>query len=214
MKNNELQEWDNFCSEHITEHMPLFKTDGLKPIINETKRKIGHEFVHGEKLFNHIQKILYNAKNKITNHKGVVYFPYTLEGDSVVPFYFGISEFKGTKRDISANLNSNPNGPFCRWGMRSSYHFGDLMHAYKDDDKAVNKYKTWAKYIFEESPHGPFKYGNLKKTVYLAMIPIDTITVPFLPWPVGVAEAEKFLIYLCAHLFPDNLLNFDGRSRR
>ena len=214
MKNNIIQQWIGWCDEHIKEHMPLFKTDGLKPVVNETKRKIGHEFVHGEKLIKHIQKVIYNAKNKKTNHKGVVYIAYTLKNDLVVPFYIGMSQFKGRTNDISVNLNSNPNDKFLRWGRRSSYHFGDLIYAYRGDDKAVNKYKTWADYLFEESDGGEFKYGNLKKTAYLAMIPLDTIKVPFKPWPVGVSEAEQTIIGLCAHLFPDDLLNFDGRSRK
>jgi hypothetical protein len=214
VKNNELQEWNNFCSEHITEHMPLFETDGLKPVINETERKIGHEFIHGEKLIKHVQKIVDNAKSKKTNHKGIVYIAYTLENDIVVPFYIGKSEFKGRTREFSANVSSRPNGPFLRWGARRDYHLGELMYAYRNDDKAVNKYKTWADYLFEESDDGVFKYGNLKKTAYLAMIPLDTIKVPFKPWPVGVSEAEQTIIGLCAHLFPDNLQNFDGRSRK
>ena len=214
MKNNIIQQWTDWCDEHIEEHMPLFKTDGLKPIINETKRKIGHEFVHGEKLFKHVQKIVDSVKNKKTNHKGIVYIAYTLENDLVVPFYIGKSEFKGRTNDINVNISSNPNGPFCRWGARQDYHFGDLMYAYRNDDKAVNKYKTWADYLFEESSNGEFKYGKLKKIAYLAMISLDTIAVPFKPWPAGVAEAETALIDLCAQLFPDDLLNFDGRSRK
>ena len=38
------------------------------------------------------------------------------------------------------------------------------MYAYKNDNRAVNKYKAWADYLFEESNNGEFKYGNLKKT--------------------------------------------------
>ena len=214
MKNNIKQQWIDFCNEHITEHMPLFKADGLKPVVNETVRKVGHEFVHGKKLIKHVKKIVDNAKNKKTNHKGVVYVAYTLENNLVVPFYIGKSEFKGRKRDLSSNVNSNPNGQFLRWGARHDYHLGDLMYAYKNDKRAVNKYKAWADYLFEESNNGEFKYGNLKKTAYLAMIPLDTIKVPNIPWPVGVSEAEQTIIGLCGHLFPNDLQNFDGRSRR
>ena len=214
MKDNTKQQWIDFCNEHITEHMPLFKTDGLKPIINETKRKIGHEFVHGDKLIKHVQNVVDNAKNKTTKHKGVVYIAYTLESDLVVPFYIGKSEFKGRTREFSANVSSRPNGPFLRWGARRDYHLGELMYAYRNDDKATNKYKTWADYLFEKVADGKFEYGNLKKTAYLAMIPLDTITVPNLPYKANVSQAEYSLIGTAGYLFPNDLQNFEGRSRR
>ena len=204
--NKNYKQWDSFWNSLIKEDMLLFDTNGSKPTIVKTNNKQKSRFKHGNKIESHIKSIIQEVKDGTTKDEGVVYMMYHIVNGRRVPLYIGKSEFKGRKRKYSANAtNLNPVGPFLRWGARPDYHLGDLYEAYQGN-KSTLKYKDWNDSIFDSN-------GEFKKEVYLAMISFDTLKTPWFSWPTSVAQTESTLITWAGHLFPNDLLNRDGKSR-
>lgn len=204
--NEEYKLWDSFWNSLISEDMLLFDKNGNKPTVILTNTKIKSRFKHGDKIETHIKSIIQQVKDGTTKDKGVVYMMYHIDNKRRVPLYIGKSEFKGRKRKYSANAtNLNPVGPFLRWGARPDYHLGDLYEAYQGN-KSTLKYKDWNDSIFDSN-------GEFKKEVYLTMISFDTLKTPWFSWPTTVTQTESTLITWAGHLFPNDLLNRDGKSR-
>jgi hypothetical protein len=204
MKN--YNQWDSFWNLLIKEDMLLFDKNGNKPTILTTNSKYKSRFKHGNKIENHIKSIIQEVKDGTTKDKGVVYMMYYLDNGRRVPLYIGKSEFKGRKRKYSANAtNLNPAGPFLRWGSRPDYHLGDLYEAYRGN-KSTLKYEDWNNSIFDSN-------GEFKKETYLTMTSLDKMKVPIMAFPTSVTQTESTLITWAGHLFPNDLLNRDGKER-
>jgi hypothetical protein len=206
-REEELSMWNDFMNSIIKgEHKPLFEAKDNKPVLKKFGKNLQKErFVHGKKVETQIKTIVENAVEKKNKHTGVVYFMYTLENGIITPLYIGKSEFKGHTRSLSANVNSSPTGPFLRWGCRESYHMGDLYEAYISAEGSL-KYKDWAEAIFNDK-------GELKQEVYLHVHSFEKMKTPFFYWDLSVAQAENTMITWAGRLFPDTLLNRDGKSR-
>jgi len=202
-----IKQWTYFWDSIIEKDTLLFEKTGNKPSIMKTSNKQTQRFVHGAEVLKNIQSIIKQVKAGTTQDKGVVYMMYYINDDNVrVPLYIGKSEFRGSKNRLSANAKStSPTGPLLRWGARRDYHMGDLFEAYKGR-KSTSKYKAWNKALFRNN-------GEFKRDVYLTMVSFDTLKVPTSPFPTSVAETESTLIIWAGQIFPNDLLNLDGKSR-
>ena len=207
MKNNLINKWENFWSSIIEKDTLLFEKTGNKPTIIKTNNKRKERFVHGDEVLKNIQSIIKQVKAGTTQDKGVVYMMYYINDDNVrVPLYIGKSEFRGSKNILSANAKStSPTGPLLRWGARLSYHMGDLFEAYKGR-KSTLKYKDWNKTLFLEN-------GEFKRDVYLTMFSLDKLKLPIIEFSTSVTQTESVLIAWAGEIFPNDLLNRDGKSR-
>lgn len=202
----DYKQWDSFWNSIIKEDMELFDKTGNKPTILSINTKNKNRFKHSDQVESHIKSIIQKVKDGTTKDKGVVYMMYYFDNNRRTPLYIGKSEFKGRSRKYSANAtNLNPAGPFLRWGARPDYHMGDLYEAYRGNSSAL-KYKDWKESIFDQN-------GEFRKEIYLTMIPFNTLKTPFFPFPTSVTQTESTLITWAGHLFPNDLLNRDGKSR-
>ena len=206
-REEELEMWNEFMDSIIGgDHKPLLETKNNKPIFKKFgKNQQRERFVHGKKVEEQIKTIVRDVMDKKNKHAGVVYFMYTLQDDNIIPLYIGKSEFTGRTRSLSANVASSPTGPFLRWGCRQAYHMGDLHEAYTNKE-GTPKYKDWVDAIFDDK-------GELKQEVYLHVHSFEKMKTPFFYWDLSVAQAENTMITWAGRLFPDTLLNRDGKSR-
>ena len=209
MHSEVIKQWNDWWDKQIDVDMPLFDNQNLEPVILESKGKYGGRFKHGTQIEEHIKSIIRKVKDGSTQHDGVIYMMYKIRNGLRVPLYIGKSEFKGIKRKYSYNAtNLSTAGPFMRWGAPQTphYHFGALFAARIGHEEAPPKYQNWHKAIFNER-------GLLREQIYLVMIPMKTIVVPYTPYAVNVTNAENSLISLASHLFPNDILNREGKAR-
>ncbi|ULH18289.1 hypothetical protein MF271_22770 (plasmid) [Deinococcus sp. KNUC1210] len=107
-----------------------------------------------------------------------------------------------------AKIRRNPD-KFARWGYGLDYHLGDLSHAlfgFSAYRKPTKKYQRWAAALFTT-----FDPPVLKAPVTLVLLPWYEQSRGPSGFLTSVASVEKEVIALAGALYPDALLNVDGR---
>lgn len=143
---------------------------------------------------------------------------YTLDGDTLIPRYIGkAAKYGNDGESLSNNLKNvrTNRTKFARWGNGYAYHIGDLsnavlnhhdIEAYHTDRSAPGKYQQWAEELFINGSR------KLREPVYFWARPwrIDD-TGPFYDFETKLEALEYYLIALAGSLYPEILLNTEGR---
>jgi hypothetical protein len=149
-------------------------------------------------------------------HDGILYLMFRREDGDAIPLYVGKSEIFGKTGNLSANVADLPNGDafFGRWGYGYAYHIGDLSaatlpgHATK---KKTRKYEAWQRALFTQESDGITLNGDVRFWACLWHLGRQSIWREF--GSTRLTFEEYLLIGVASDLFPDDVLNREGRNR-
>lgn len=150
-------------------------------------------------------------------HSGILYMMFMHEEDAIIPLYIGKAEIYGKgDKNLSANISDlvSGNGKFGRWGYNYAYHIGDLSavtlpgHA---EAKRTIKYESWKNSLFDVGD-GKVKPKN-EIRFWACLWGPDRQSVWKEYGATRLAFEEYLLIGVASDVFPDRLLNREGRNR-
>ena len=152
-----------------------------------------------------------------TAHDGLLYLMLRREDEHVIPLYIGKSEVLGKMGNLSVNVADLPKGGafFGRWGYGYAYHIGDLSavtlpgHA---DTKKTRKYEAWRDALFTQETHGLVLNGDVRFWACLWHAGRQSIWREF--GSTRLTFEEYLLIGVASDLYPDHVLNREGRNRK
>jgi hypothetical protein len=224
--------WDGFCDAHgiAAASVPLFAADtnGVVDVVHFRpggvpflRRSVAMEDMIGTS----VKSILAVPPS---TYEGMLYLMLRLDSHGrVIPLYVGRAGRHGKNGTlVSANLKGIPqvrsgagwtNGrKFARWGYGYAYHIGDLscvVLSGHEPRRPAPKYVRWAHRLFESAPTTT---PQLRFDVRFWCTPWGPASPGI--WPefgsCPLAFIEYLLIGVASLLFPDNLLNEEGVSRR
>ena len=218
--NHHKQIWDRFCAKLkiIETSVPLFrhsdnlivetKTIGVKSIRPILRRSIEME----QMICSQANILIDDWRNEKDEFDGVIYMMFLKESGCVSPLYIG----KG-QRNLSANIKNidRDSSKFARWGDNYAYHIGDLSAVVlpgHNPNKINRKYSDWADFLFKEYPT---KTPELKHKVYFWTMAWSRTNIGI--WedfgPTKLTFLECLMIGVASSVFPDVLLNREGRNR-
>lgn len=163
------------------------------------------------------QRLVDEFKSGELQSDGILYMMLSCQGDGLVPRYIGKAELLGKgDRNLSANISDLVKGTskFGRWGYNYAYHIGDLSACcFSDHDPKSKtlKYERWRNALFEIEGE---KVRLKSDTLFWAGIWSNHRTSIWHEYsPTRLAFEEYLLIGVASDLFPDYLLNSEGRNR-
>lgn len=207
----DFQEWLAAQQKHT---VPLFDTedDGLTVRTHLRGKHKDRLTLRRHPAFDAAMIEMVEAGLEDPDWHGFLYVMHTGAGRTSVPRYVGKAEKRGVKHDVSANLARIRHNPdrFGRWGYNSAYHLGDLSHAVLGEafkaGRATGKYGRWRDALFTQSSP-----PVLRAPVWVHLIPWDTAGRGPSGLMGSVASVEYEVIALAGALYPDDLLNVQGR---
>jgi hypothetical protein len=215
--------WLDFIAANrvIEDSVPLFATEGNRvktvpygrdgrpvlqrsPEMEALMRGLGQELVTE-----------YHAGSIV--HDGILYLMLRHENGDPTPIYIGKSEVFGKTGNLSVNVADLPKGDafFGRWGYGYAYHIGDLSavtlpgHAAK---KKTRKYEAWRHALFRQESDGLAIKGDVRFWACLWHPGRQSIWREF--GPTRLTFEEYLLIGVASDLFPDHVLNREGRNQK
>jgi hypothetical protein len=202
--------------------IPLFKVNNNMVETQEYGKNKRTVLVRSEAMENllvgEVEKVLNDFHANQDEYEGLIYMMYKLKNNLIVPLYIGKSEKYGKQGDnLSENISNIRlnKSKFCRWGNNYAYHIGDLSAVIcpgHPEDKKRNKYKKWARAIFENYPsYYPTLKGNIYFWIGAWKKGSQGIFSEFGDTPLAALEYQ--LISVAATLFPNDLLNEEGVNR-
>jgi len=218
------QLWDSFVMKNkvLEESVPLFELNKGAVVqipYGRDGRLVLKRSNEMEKLMRALGTALIKDYQEGGNGKedGILYIMFSLKKGEIEPLYIGKSEKLGKKnRNLSVNISDleQGSGKFGRWGYGYSYHLGDLSAASckgHDLTKVLTKYTDWRDKLFV------IKEGviSLKKDVRFWATSWNSESKSV--WQdygaTSLSFEEYLLIGVASDLFPDSLLNREGRMR-
>ena len=148
---------------------------------------------------------------------GILYMMFRNVGPEVVPLYVGKSELYGKgDRNLSANIADLASGGsmFGRWGYNYAYHIGDLSAATLDGHppaKRSPKYVKWSSSLFDID--GDIVRPKFQIRFWSTLWSRDSQSIWADYGGTRLAFEEYLLIGIGSDLFPNDLLNNEGRNR-
>lgn len=150
-------------------------------------------------------------------HDGILYMMFRRETGGVIPLYFGKAEIYGKgDANLSANVSdlATGDGKFGRWGYNYAYHIGDLSAVTLPGHPAARKtrkYTSWRRAIFIESSDSVQLNGDVRFWACLWGPDKQSIWGEY--GTTRLAFEEYLLIGVASDLFPNDLLNREGRNK-
>lgn len=215
--------WQSFIHEHsiIASSVPLFATNDFgvevfpygpnrRPMLqrsaemDELMRRLGRQAI-----------AQFNTQNP--NCDGILYMMIRMEGMNVIPLYIGKAELYGkSERNLSVNISDLTSGmsKFGRWGYNYAYHIGDLSAATlpgHPEEKRSPKYSRWSSMLFEIVEQTVRPKFDIRFWATLWTKECQSIWHEF--GPTKLTFEEYLLIGIASDLFPNDLLNNEGRNR-
>jgi hypothetical protein len=148
---------------------------------------------------------------------GSSHLAFRSKSESVIPLYFGKAEILGKgDANLSANISdlATGDGKFGRWGYNYAYHLGDLSALTllgHPEGKKSRKYDDWRKAIFTQQDDTLTTKGDVRFWACLCGPDRQSIWQDF--ERSRLAFEEYLLIGVASELFPNDLLNREGRNR-
>jgi hypothetical protein len=149
---------------------------------------------------------------------GLIYMMFYREAGGIVPLYIGKTGTLGKKgEELSVNIKNlrTDKSKFARWGDGYAYHIGDLSAVVlpgHEEKKKAKKYEDWARALFVAHPTEEPR--ERQPTYFWAKAwdhreagiwqELGATQLPFL---------EYLMIGIASLVFPERLLNREGRSR-
>ncbi len=214
--------WEDFLAVNRIneESVPLFESEAgiartmpygrdqrlvLKrsPKMDRLMRDLGNQLIHA-------------FDNGAVKHDGILYLMFRREPRGVVPLYFGKAEVYGKgDANLSANISdlATGNSKFGRWGYNYAYHMGDLSAVATighPDSKRTPKYEAWRDTLFDEVGSLRIK-GDVRFWACLWGAERKSIWREY--GTTRLAFEEYLLIGVASDLYPNDLLNREGRNK-
>jgi hypothetical protein len=215
--------WDDFVSAHaiVQCSVPLFSINsGCVDVFpyGRDKRLVLKRSGEMELLMRRLgQQLINEFRQKAIMHDGILYLMFRREEDAVIPLYFGKAEILGKgEANLSANISdlTTGDGKFGRWGYNYAYHIGDLSAVTlpgHPDDKQTRKYDDWRRSLFLKQADLLTTNGDIRFWACLWGPEQQSIWSEF--GTTRLAFEEYLLIGIASELFPNDLLNREGRNR-
>ena len=215
--------WNTFVAAHkiARDSVPLFASEnGIVETIEfgRNKRLVLKRSADMERLMRGIgNNLCEQHASGAVKSSGILYLMFRLDGDSVVPLYFGKAETFGKgDKNLSANISDlvSGNGKFGRWGYNYAYHIGDLSAVTlpgHSQEKKTKKYSDWKETLFSAEGNTVRLKGDVR--FWACDWNPDRPSVWSDYGSTRLAFEEYLLIGVASDLFPDDLLNREGRNR-
>ena len=216
--------WTQFLEANrvLEDSVPLFESaNGIVQILEYGKnnRKVLKRSAEMETLMRDLGTTLVreHAEDKVTS-SGILYLMFRKEVGKVVPLYFGKAEIYGKgDKNLSTNISDlkSGNGKFGRWGYNYAYHVGDLSAVTlpgHPESKITRKYSDWRDSLFERNDDGELIInGDVR--FWACCWNADRQSIWSEYRSTRLAFEEYLLIGVASDLFPNDLLNREGRNR-
>lgn len=153
---------------------------------------------------------------KVT-HDGILYLMFRRDLRGVVPLYFGKAEiYRKGDANLSANISdlASGDGKFGRWGYNYAYHIGDLSAVTlvgHPDCKRTRKYEAWRRVLFGDADGSLKIKGKVRFWACLWGPERKSIWRDY--GTTRLAFEEYLLIGVASDLYPNELLNREGRNK-
>ena len=203
------------------ESVPLFATENgkVKTIeFGKNKRLVLKRSPEMETLMRGLGKSLSDEHATGTvKSSGILYLMFRMENEEVIPLYFGKAETFGKgDKNLSVNISDliSGNGKFGRWGYNYAYHIGDLSAVTlpgHPDSKKTKKYEDWKNTLFEIEGNEVRIEGDIR--FWACAWSPDRQSVWSEYGSTRLAFEEYLLIGVASDLYPNDLLNREGRNR-
>ena len=150
-------------------------------------------------------------------HDGILYMMLAEAPEGLAPLYIGKAETFGRgKGNLSANISdlATGHGKFGRWGYNYAYHLGDLSAVTclgHPDSKTTAKYTAWRDTMFSVTQEKVKLQMEVSFWATLWGPECQSIWKNY--GPTKLAFEEYLLIGVASDVFPDLLLNREGRTR-
>lgn len=215
--------WDDFVSAHQVDQssVPLFAIEnGLVTSFayGRDQRLMLKRSAEMNTLMRRLgEKLMGEFRQNIILHDGILYLMFRRENGSVIPLYFGKAEIFGKgDANLSANISdlATGDGKFGRWGYNYAYHIGDLSAVTlpgHPEGKRTRKYDDWRKALFSDQETPLTTNGDIRFWACLWGPDRQSIWREF--GTTRLAFEEYLLIGVASDLFPNHLLNREGRNR-
>lgn len=215
--------WNDFVQANNVEReaVPLFNTVGN--IVSQLRYGVNARAVlqrseAAEQLMRGLgRQLICEYRDGRIEHDGILYMMLHRGGSGLVPLYIGKAETFGKgDRNLSANISdlATGNGNFGRWGYNYAYHLGDLSAVTlpgHPPEKQTIKYKSWRDTLFDvdgdtvslkaETLFWACLWGPMRQSVWAEY------------GSTKLAFEEYLLIGVASDVFPESLLNREGRTR-
>ena len=215
--------WTDFLAANKVseESVPLFDTENGEVKILEygrNSRKVLKRSEEMELLMRKLGKDLarQHAAGKVKS-SGILYMMFRKDDETIVPLYTGKAETFGKgDRNLSANISDliSGSGKFGRWGYNYAYHIGDLSAVTlpgHPENKKTKKYADWRDEIFNIQENSIQLKGDIRFWACNWSPDHNSIWSEY--GPTRLAFEEYLLIGVASDLFPNSLLNREGRNR-
>lgn len=215
--------WQDFLTANrvVDESVSLFATDSQRVVTipyGRDRRLVLKRSDEMEQLLRRFGRELVAEYHRgQINHDGILYLMFQLEDRVVKPLYFGKAEIYGKgQASLSVNISDlvNGDGKFGRWGYNYAYHVGDLSAVTlpgHPPTASTRKYNSWRRSLFNETPDGPHLKGDIRFWACLWEPERQSIWTEY--GSTRLAFEEYLLIGIASDLFPDRLLNREGRNK-
>jgi len=215
--------WQNFLALNRVdeESVPLFESNcGLAATMpyGRDGRLVLRRSTEMDSLMRRLGKELIDEfRAGDVNHDGILYLMFRRERRGVVPLYFGKAEIYGKgDANLSANISdlASGDGKFGRWGYNYAYHLGDLSAvALKGhpDSKRTRKYDSWRRVLFDDAEGSLRINGEVRFWACLWGPERKSIWREY--GATRLAFEEYLLIGVASDLYPNELLNREGRNK-
>ena len=215
--------WDDFANAHkiADQSVPLFDVNQERVTVmpyGRDNRLILKRSNEMEALMRGLgrQLISQHAQSNVT-HDGILYMMLARENHKIKPRYIGKAEIFGKgDGNLSANISdlATGHGKFGRWGYNYAYHLGDLsaVTCYgHPSGKSTKKYTAWRDKLFNLND------GHVTpKTEILFWATLWGPNCQSIWQQYGstkLAFEEYLVIGVASDVFPNSLLNQEGRTR-
>ena len=220
---SKIKLWKNFAHAHkiADESVPLFDlTDGrvtLMPYGRDNRLVLKRSSEMEVLLRGMGRQLIEQHDHSHVTHDGILYLMLIRENAELTPLYIGKAELFGKGvRNLSANISdlASGHGKFGRWGYNYAYHLGDLSAVTcggHPDGKSTIKYEAWRDKLFV------LREGQvIPRTEILFWATLWGPNCQSIWEQYGstkLAFEEYLVIGVASDVFPNSLLNREGRNR-
>ncbi len=163
------------------------------------------------------RQLIDEHQNSNVTNDGILYMMLSRQDGRVEPLYIGKAETLGKgDGNLSANISdlATGHGKFGRWGYNYAYHLGDLSAVTCDGhpkDKSTTKYTAWRDKLFLVQDGQVTPKTEILFWATLWDSNCQSIWQEY--GPTKLAFEEYLVIGVASDVFPDSLLNREGRTR-
>lgn len=162
------------------------------------------------------QLIKEHQDSRVT-HDGILYMMLSRRDGGIEPLYIGKAETFGKGNgNLSANISdlAKGHGKFGRWGYNYAYHLGDLSAvtcAGHPENKSTTKYKAWRDKLFNVQDDRVTAESEILFWATLWDSNCQSVWQQY--GSTKLAFEEYLVIGVASDVFPNSILNREGRTR-